>query len=250
MAAVTEDNRLQAHPFAVALQLVLRWPRLHQGEVSPAVQGQALSWVPLVALLLGGGLWLTAWLFSGVPAEVTAVLVLLVWIKLTGALTIESLAEVADAVLSRDPQAMRSLLTAVPGSGAGMAMMLGVLLLLWALLVQIIRQDWTLVLLVLPVVGWMSGLMVMLGSRWVKDQRLQAGWRAHARMSWLLPQLLLLMTGMALASGWTLTLLVVATWAWIVWWRKQLGGVTDEVVLSWVLISEVLWLLGLLMALI
>jgi hypothetical protein len=56
---------------------------------------------------------------------------------------------------------------------------------------------------------------------------------------------LLLLTALALASGWTLTVLIIATWAWIVWWRKQLGGINLAVALSWVELTELTWLIGL-----
>jgi len=96
------------------------------------------------------------------------------------------------------------------------------------------------------VVGWSFTQMVMTGSRWVNGhESLPDGWREQIELSWLWPQWLLLLMALALASGWTLVLLILATWMYIVWWRKKLGGINQVVALAWVELSEILWLIGL-----
>jgi cobalamin synthase len=127
----------------------------------------------------------------------------------------------------------------------GLVLMLLTILLKWALLVRVISEGWWLVLALMPLVGWAFGQMVMLGSRWVDEHQLPQNWRQSVEVSWLWPQWLLLLTALALTSGWTLTVLIIATWAWIVWWRKQLGGINLAVALSWVELTELTWLIGL-----
>ena len=237
---------IQIHPFWVALSQV--W-RLKPSAllVNAHTSGQAMSFIPLAALLLGVLLTTMVWLASDLPAQVVAALVLIVWIAFSGATTLDGLAKASDAMFSREAGALQSLKTGMdrPLGTAGMALLVLALLLKWALLVRVIEEGWWTVLVLIPLVGWSFGQMVMLGSRWVKDNAWQQGWRSHVSLSWLWPQWLLLFTALGLASGWTLTLLIIGTWGWIVWWRKYLGGITESVALMWVEVSELVWLLGL-----
>jgi cobalamin synthase len=243
------ENR---HPFRIALSQVWRL-KLPSAGVSAQQFGQSMLMIPLAALLLGLSLALVAWVVTSAafPPEVSAAFVLIFWLKMTGAATLDSLARTADAVLTKEPQDMSRLLQQPkPSIGtAGMALLVLMLILKWSLLVRIISEGWWMVLVLMPVVGWSFGQMLMLGSRWVDDQALVSGWREHVSLSWLWPQWLLLFTALALTSGWTLTVLIIGTWAWIVWWRKHLRGITEAVALTWVETSEVIWLLGLVMVL-
>lgn len=244
---IEQKNR---HPFWLALSQV--W-RLKPSSLTTSAQasGQAMSFIPLAALLLGVLLTAMAWLFHDFPAQVVAALVLIVWIKFSGATTLDGLAKASDAMLSREVGALQSLKNGVsrPLGTAGIVLLVLSLLLKWALIVRVIEEGWWTVLVLMPLVGWSFGQMVMLGSRWVKDNAWQEGWRAHVSLSWLWPQWLLLFTALALASGWALTLLIIGTWGWIVWWRKHLGGITESVALMWVEVSELVWLLGLVLVL-
>jgi len=210
-----------------------------------------MSFIPLAALLLGVLLAAMAWLFNDFPAPVVAALLLIVWIQFSGATTLDGLAKASDAMLSREAGALQSLKLGIgrPLGTAGIVLLVLSLLLKWALLVRVIEEGWWTVLVLMPLVGWSFGQMVMLGSRWVQASSWQTGWREYVSLSWLWPQWLLLLTALALASGWTLTMLIIGTWAWIVWWRKHLGGITESVALMWVEVSELVWLLGLVLVL-
>lgn len=238
------------HPFGVALSQV--W-RLKPSSLPTSAQysGQAMSFIPLAALLLGILLTAIAWLFNGFPAQIVSIFVLIIWIKFSGTTTLDSLAKASDAMLSREVGALQSLKNDVsrPLGTAGIVLLVLSLLLKWALIVRVIEEGWWTVLVMMPLVGWTFGQMVMLGSRWVKSNDWQSGWRDYVSLSWLWPQWLLLFTALALASGWTLTVLILGTWGWIVWWRKQLGGITESIALMWVEVSELVWLLGLVLVL-
>jgi cobalamin synthase len=128
----------------------------------------------------------------------------------------------------------------------GIIVLVLTLILKWSLLVTLIRAEWWTVIVLMPMVGWVFAQMVMTGSRWVHHhESLPHGWRNQVELSWLWPQWLLLLMALALASGWTLTLLILTTWMYIVWWRKKIGGVNYVVSLAWVELSELIWLMGL-----
>lgn len=241
------------HPFQIALAYVWGFPT-PTSNVNAQQQGEAMSWIPLAAVLFGLLLASVAFVISMfLPAEVTAGLVMLVWVFFSGQITLNSLARVSDAAVGTESNAtlrqnMQDL-TIQPLSTIGIVLLVLILILKWALLVRVIEESWWSVFVLMPVVGWSFGQMMMLGTRWVTQTMFKDGWRNHVNLSWLWPQWLLLMTSLALASGWTLTLLIIGTWAWIVWWRKHLGGINAAIAYTWVEVSEVIWLLGLVMVL-
>ena len=241
---------IQIHPFRIALSHVWRLS-LPKGDISAQQVGQSMAFIPLVALLLGLTLTLISWLLSHyLSAEINAALLLIVWLKMTGASTLDGLARVSDAALTKVSQDISTLLQPKAAIGAtGIVLLVLALILKWALLVQVIREGWWILLVLVPVVGWSFAQMLMLGSRWVQNTSFATGWREYVGLSWLWPQWLLLFTALALTSGWTLTVLIIGTWAWIVWWRKHLGGITEAVALSWVESSELVLLLGMIIVL-
>jgi len=84
-------------PLLIALQFLTRLPVSNTGEVSDKQVGQSLLYYPVVGLIIGGILALTAWLTEGTPDTVRAVLLLIIWTLITGALHIDGLADSADA---------------------------------------------------------------------------------------------------------------------------------------------------------
>jgi cobalamin synthase len=246
---MTEKDAVVA--FRLAVDRVWGLNRIALRHVDHSRLAQSMLWIPSSALLLGVFLATLAWLFSGLAPEISATLLLIVWVKLSGTETLDALAHVSDLVFSRDKHALAALKTPeTPALGTvGMVLLVLTLLLKWSLLVQVIAAQWWTVIVLMPVVGWVFHQMVVLGSRWASEGETAESWRDQVSLSWLWPQWLLLLTALGLASGWTLTVLVLSTWAWIVWWRKKLGGVTNKVAMMWIEIVEILWLLGLVLVL-
>ncbi len=246
MSDVSEKH--PSHPMRLAMHHVWQWRLAPATELTAHGVGRSMAWIPLSALLLGLLLATVAWLFSGFQAEISAALVLIVWAKLSGASTLDSLAQIADAAFSKEPTALQQLKSnnRLPLGSMGIIVLVLTLILKWSLLVTLIRAEWWTVIVLMPMVGWVFAQMVMTGSRWVNSHdSLPNGWREKVELSWLWPQWLLLLMALALASGWTLTLLILTTWMFIVWWRKKIGGVSYVISLAWVELSELLWLIGL-----
>lgn len=236
------------HPMRLAMHQVWQWRCSDPHYITADNVGRSMAFIPLSALLLGVLLASVAWLFSGFQAEISAALVLIVWAKLSGASTLDSLAQIADAALSKEPEALQQLKSSnrLALGTMGIIVLVLTLILKWSLLVTLIRAEWWTVIVLMPMVGWVFAQMVMTGSRWVtQHDNLPEGWREKVELSWLWPQWLLLLMALALASGWTLTLLILTTWMYIVWWRKKIGGVSYVISLAWVEITELLWLIGL-----
>lgn len=83
----------------IALQFLTILPVRLQGEFSEQDIGRSLLFYPVVGLLIGIVLSLLAWGLNAQSPMVSAILVLAVWVTLTGALHIDGLADSADAWL-------------------------------------------------------------------------------------------------------------------------------------------------------
>ena len=83
----------------IALQFLTILPVKLQGEFSEQDIGRSLLFYPVVGLLIGIVLSLFAWGLNAQSPMVSAIIVLAVWVTLTGALHIDGLADSADAWL-------------------------------------------------------------------------------------------------------------------------------------------------------
>ena len=82
-----------------AFQLLTTLPPLVQRSLSARELGHAAGWYPLVGLTLGTGLYgLRLGVGRFLPPDVVAVVVLLAWIALTGALHFDGLLDTCDGV--------------------------------------------------------------------------------------------------------------------------------------------------------
>ena len=90
-----------------ALQFLTVLPPVVRRPFTPGELGRAVGFFPLIGVLLGGLLAGLAWALSLIlPAGVSAALVLLTWIALTGAFHFDGLLDAADGLLGgRSPEA-------------------------------------------------------------------------------------------------------------------------------------------------
>ena len=83
----------------IALQFLTILPVRLQGEFTAQHIGRSLLFYPVVGLLIGIVLSLLGWNLTSQSPMVSAILVLAVWVTITGALHIDGLADSADAWL-------------------------------------------------------------------------------------------------------------------------------------------------------
>ena len=84
----------------LALQFLTAIPVKVSGEISPRAFGRAMAWFPVVGLMLGGILALVdLGLAALFPPAVSAALLLLLWVMLTGALHLDGLMDSCDGLL-------------------------------------------------------------------------------------------------------------------------------------------------------
>ncbi len=139
----------------LALQFLTILPLKVSGEVPPAALRRSLAWFPLVGLLIGGVLaTLQQHAWPGAPARLSCLLLVVAGLLLTGALHLDGLADVADALCARKDREGRLAVMKDPRVGAaGAAAVVLAILLRWELLASLGDRVRLLALLAAPVAG-------------------------------------------------------------------------------------------------
>lgn len=158
-------NTLKRHglAFGCALQFLTLIPVRLPGVPERRIQALAMLYYPLVGLLIGVLLGLTAWLSAAFPVELQATLVLLVWCGVTGGLHLDGLADTADGWMGGLGDRVRTLaIMKDPHIGAtGVIALLLQLLLKWSLLLALPGQSAWIALLLAPAAGRAAALLLL-----------------------------------------------------------------------------------------
>ncbi|MCC5809364.1 MAG: adenosylcobinamide-GDP ribazoletransferase [Ectothiorhodospiraceae bacterium] len=179
------------HAFAVALTLLTRLPVRLRRTPDDRSQGLAVAMYPLVGLVLGALMWLLA---AGLdllaaPSLLSAILLVTLWVAITGALHLDGLADSADAWLGAHGDRERALrIMKDPACGpAGVVSLLLVLLLKTAAITALLDAAaplWW--LLAAPVLGRGACAALFLCLPYVRDQGLgaTAAGNLRRRLTW------------------------------------------------------------------
>ncbi|WP_249977927.1 adenosylcobinamide-GDP ribazoletransferase [Vreelandella olivaria] len=149
----------------LALQFLTRLPVSILCPWTPATRRWAVRAYPLVGLLIGGVLALAAVFLVtlGTPAPIAAMLLLSLWVAVSGGLHLDGIMDLADALGSNQPLARRWEIMKDPQVGSfGILAVLFLLawkgVLLWALLHYQAPLWW---LLVIPALGRWAGVVLL-----------------------------------------------------------------------------------------
>jgi adenosylcobinamide-GDP ribazoletransferase len=129
----------------IALQFLTRFP-ISQVDYNDHDMKQSIYWYGVAGIVIGGALYLATLLLMliapSLNAMVAAVVVLLIWVLLTGALHLDGLADSADAWLgSHDKNRMLEIMKDPRCGPAGVTSIVLILLLKFACLQAIILQH-------------------------------------------------------------------------------------------------------------
>ncbi|RDJ00695.1 adenosylcobinamide-GDP ribazoletransferase [Dyella solisilvae] len=197
----------------------------HDGEpVSP------LPWYPLVGLLIGLLLAASSWILTAAPPLMTAALLLLAWVLLTGGLHLDGLADSADAWVGGLADRERTLaIMKDPRSGpVGVTAVVLVLLLKFAALASLPLHGSALWLAPLLARAALTGAFLV--TPYVRSGGLGSALVGSARAPCLVA---LVLTALAtLVAGWRGLLALLVALAVFAFWRraclKRLGGMTGD----------------------
>tara|TARA_R110002049_G_scaffold33854_6_gene111149 strand:+ start:1492 stop:2229 length:738 start_codon:yes stop_codon:yes gene_type:complete len=136
---------ISLQPLLIALQFLTIIPvRLSSSTSASSKQiGQSLLFYPLVGLFISVLLLLTAWLLNTQSTAVSAVLILSLWVILSGGLHLDGLADSADAWLGGlGDKAKTLLIMKDPASGPiAVVLLIVVLLIKFVMLVELLTQH-------------------------------------------------------------------------------------------------------------
>jgi adenosylcobinamide-GDP ribazoletransferase len=129
----------------IALQFLTILPVRLQGEFSEQDIGRSLLFYPVVGLLIGIVISLLGWSLTSQLPMVSAILVLTVWVTITGALHLDGLADSADAWLGGIGDKAKTLsIMKDPAAGpiAVVTIVLVLLIKFVMLTVLLVEQNW------------------------------------------------------------------------------------------------------------
>lgn len=226
--------RAQLRALSIALAFLTLLPMPVTLAASPREDGRSLVYFPLVGLIIGALLALASIAVQGLAPMLGAVVVLVLWVGLTGALHLDGLADSADAWLGGIGDRDKTLaIMKDPNCGAiAVVALLLVLLAKYVALVQLLPEGQWQVLIVAPMLarGVLAWLFVT--TDYVRPQGIMSDKLAHAsrRAVFAMVALTLVLTILLLAAG---SLVILLTVALVVWslrraMLRRIGGTTGD----------------------
>lgn len=230
----------------LATQFLTRIPVPGIKDFSPEELSRAAVWFPFVGLLIGAAV--AAVIFAVAPRNsvIAAVLGLTMWVWITGALHLDGLADLTDALAAahRDPQKFFAVL-ADPHTGAFGVVSITLMLILKA---AALTQMPVPTLAAFPLATAWARVGPLAWGRWLKPLKAGQGERFawHLHSGWIAAWCLVLLG----ASLWMAPVLcaapaVIAAWGF--WLHRRLGGVTGDCLGAGIEITEGALVLALLL---
>lgn len=161
-------------PFWIALQFLTTFPIQLKAMPSKQQNGQSVLFYPLVGLIIGAILFGIAMLLQAVPAILSASIILVLWIWLTGGLHLDGLADTADAWVGGFGDAERTLkIMKDPACGPiGVLSLIIICLLKWSALYLLIQKQLYSALVLFPVLGRLAPMFLFLTTDYVREKGL------------------------------------------------------------------------------
>ena len=233
----------------LALQFLTRIPIPISVPWTPDTRRWAVRAYPLVGLMIGGLLALVALGMQNVPAPVSALAVLSVWVTLSGGLHLDGIMDIADALGSNQPIARRWEIMKDPQIGSfGMLALVFLLawkgVLLWALLAYHAPLWW---LLMLPALGRWAGVALLVLTPCAQQKGLAWSWQQSLSGQDVALALVPIVLIALLAPAIVLMMLTVTVFVLLIRWLmlRLFNGINGDMVGATIEGGE-LWLLILL----
>lgn len=231
----------------LAIQFLTRVPVPAVEDFSAQELSRSSAWFPLVGLAIGVVVSVIMFVCAQRSAPAAAALGLLAWVWLTGALHLDGLADLSDALAAshRDTQRFFTVL-ADPHLGA-----FGVVSIVLMLILKVtgLAQLSVPTLLALPLILAWARLGPLAWSRWLKPLKPGQGerfaWQLNA--GWIVFWSVILLGASALRAP-ILCIAPVVIAAWGGWLKWRLGGTTGDCLGAGVEITEVVLLYALVLA--
>jgi adenosylcobinamide-GDP ribazoletransferase len=221
--------------FLIALQFLTILPLRIRGEIAPEDFGRSLLYFPVVGLLLGLALAGTALLAHSLPHPVTAVLILILSVVLTGGLHLDGFADTCDGFYGR--RSREKILEIMRDSRVGAMGVTGIVCLLalkGTLIAGLPPHALGKSLVLMAVFGRWSQVLVCRTSRYARPEGKARDFVEHAGTAELLAgtvfAVALFLFLMRLKGLVLFVLSLLPLVLFLYYTRRKLGGVTGDVI--------------------
>jgi adenosylcobinamide-GDP ribazoletransferase len=229
--------------FRLAAQFLTRLPVPGVDDFSPLDLARSAAWFPFVGLVLGVIVTLVTFALGHRSAALAGVVGVLAWVWLTGAMHLDGLADLADALGAshRDPQRF---LAVLEDPHVGTFGIVSIVLAIMLKAVALFMLAPTTLLWSVPLVLAWARLGTLVWGRWLKPLKPGRGERFSWQLSvgWIVFWTVLLLAASAVvAPALCAAPLVIAAWGG--WLRVRLGGMTGDCLGAGVEVTETALLL-------
>ena len=232
----------------LAIQFLTRLPTPQVKDFRAEDLSRSAVYYPLVGAIIGALLALPLYLLDGRP-WLAAVLALLLWVWVTGALHLDGLGDVADAfgAAHRDPQRFLEVLKDPHMGVFGVVTLVMQLLLKLVLLSELAASPPWYGIVLVPAWArwgtlWWSRLLPSLHGAGMAER---FSWQLSLRSVWLWA---LLLAALTVFVAWPLLLALLLVPLVARYWRHRLGGISGDCLGASVEVTESLLLLALVLA--
>lgn len=231
----------------LSTQFLTRVPVPAVENIAPEEFSRSSAWFPVIGFLLGVVVSTVIYICAHRNATLATALGLLAWVWITGALHLDGLADLTDALAAahRDKQKFFAVLSDPHIGALGVVSIVLVLILKATGLGQLSVPD----LFALPLVPAWARLGPLAWSRWLKPLKPGHGERFSSQLNvgWIVLWTLVLLAASAKLAP-ILCAAPLAIGAWGFWLRWRLGGTTGDCLGAGVEITELVLLYALVLA--
>ena len=236
-------------PFWIALQFLTTFPVQLKAMPSKLQNGQSVLFYPLIGFIIGVILCAVALLLQVIPAILSASLILVLWIWLTGGLHLDGLADTADAWVGGFGDAERTLkIMKDPACGPiGVLSLIIICLLKWSALYVLIQKQLYSALLLFPVLGRLAPMFLFLSTDYVREKGLGSSMASYIPKKLAITIMVLLVLSSLYFSVLGLVAVLVTAFSLLYLRRKfkqRIGGITGDTVGASIEICECVSLLA------
>jgi len=232
-------------PFFIALQFLTRLPVNITSEQDETSTAYSLSYYPLVGLIIGTLLASFAWILSDAPALLSAGLLLVIWVFVTGGLHIDGLADSMDAWVGGLGDRERTLaIMKDPYCGpAGVVGIVLLLLLKFVALHAIVESGNLIILLLAPLFGRTILLLLFITTPYVRSNGLGSAIVSHLPRKLNLLVFIITMAMVFFLVGidslWLMSMMILVFILSRILMMRRIRGMTGDVAGALVEITEV-----------
>lgn len=236
--------------FLIALQFLTVIPVTQSTIATEKQLGYSCLFYPVVGLLIGCLLFISTFVFANSPVQTQSILVLIVWVLVTGGLHLDGLADCADAWVGGLENKQRSLdIMKDPAAGPIAVIVLILMLFLkWSIISYVLENQAIEVLILTPMLGRLAILILMLTTDYIRSGGLGEKLLSHLPQSAAKVILLFgLLIGVYYLGWMAIAFMLIMIFIIAYQANKRLGGVTGDVYGAAVELVEASVLLGIIL---